>query len=75
MYIFTHLCISVVCHFSLENWSNLCLQREQENAMMRIKKQQAELEALKLHSLATEQEQAVQQDRKELEDIRNDLNR
>eukprot|EP00066_Takifugu_rubripes_P024411 XP_011613677.1 PREDICTED: centrosomal protein of 120 kDa isoform X2 [Takifugu rubripes] len=50
-------------------------QREQENAMMRLKKQQAELEALKLHSLATEQEQAVQQDRKELEDIRNDLNR
>lgn len=43
--------------------------------MMRLKKQQAELEALKLHSLATEQEQAVQQDRKELEDIRNDLNR
>lgn len=75
MYIFTHLCISVSCHFSFENGSNLCLQREQENAMMRLKKQQAELEALKLHSRAMEQEQAVQQDRKELEDIRNDLNR
>lgn len=76
MYIFTHLCISISCHLGFfENGSNLCLQREQENAMMRLKKQQAELEALKLHSLATEQEQAVQQDRKELEDIRNDLNR
>lgn len=75
MYIFTHLCISISCHFSFENVSNLCLQREQENAMTRLKKQQAELEALKLHSLAKEQEQAVQQDRKELEDIRNDLNR
>lgn len=43
--------------------------------MTRLKKQQAELEALKLRYLATEQEQAVQKDRKELEDIRNDLNR
>lgn len=50
-------------------------QREQENAMTRLKKQQAELEALKLRYLATEQKTAVQQDRKELEDIRNDLNR
>lgn len=58
-----------------QNWSNLCLQREQENAMTRLKKQQAELEALKLRYLATEQEQTVQKDRKELEDIRNDLNR
>uniref|UniRef100_H3CFR0 Centrosomal protein 120 n=1 Tax=Tetraodon nigroviridis TaxID=99883 RepID=H3CFR0_TETNG len=50
-------------------------QREQENAMTRLKKQQEELEALKLRYLATEQKAAVQQDRKELEDIRNDLNR
>ncbi|CAF92430.1 unnamed protein product, partial [Tetraodon nigroviridis] len=43
--------------------------------MTRLKKQQEELEALKLRYLATEQKAAVQQDRKELEDIRNDLNR
>lgn len=43
--------------------------------MTRLKKQQAELEALKVRYLATEQQAAVQQDRKELEDIRNDLNR
>lgn len=43
--------------------------------MTHLKKQQAELEAMKLRYLATEQKEAVQQDRKELEDIRNDLNR
>lgn len=43
--------------------------------MARLKKQQAELEALKLRYLATEQKEAVQQDRKELGEIRNDLNR
>ncbi|CAJ1069665.1 centrosomal protein of 120 kDa isoform X1 [Xyrichtys novacula] len=50
-------------------------QREQENAMTRLKKQQAELEAMRLRYLATEQKEAVQQDRQELEDIRNELNR
>ncbi|KAA8592409.1 hypothetical protein FQN60_017864 [Etheostoma spectabile] len=50
-------------------------QREQENAMTRLKKQQAELEAMRLRYLATEQKEAVHQDRKELEDIRNELNR
>ncbi|RVE68912.1 hypothetical protein OJAV_G00095900 [Oryzias javanicus] len=50
-------------------------QREQENAMTRLKKQQAELEALRLRYLATEEKEAVQQDRQELENIRNDLNR
>lgn len=53
----------------------MCLQREQENAIMRLKKQQAELEAMKLRYLASEQKEAVQQDRQELEDIRNELNR
>lgn len=54
---------------------SVCLQREQENALMRLKKQQAELEAMKLRYLASEQKEAVQQDRQELEDIRNELNR
>ncbi|XP_049907999.1 centrosomal protein of 120 kDa isoform X1 [Epinephelus moara] len=50
-------------------------QREQENAMTRLKKQQAELEAMRLRYLATEQKEAVNQDRQELDDIRNELNR
>ncbi|XP_044189124.1 centrosomal protein of 120 kDa [Thunnus albacares] len=50
-------------------------QREQENAMMRLKKQQAELEAMRLRYLATEEKEAVRQDRQELDDIRNELNR
>uniref|UniRef100_A0A3P9J054 Centrosomal protein 120 n=1 Tax=Oryzias latipes TaxID=8090 RepID=A0A3P9J054_ORYLA len=49
-------------------------QREQENAMTRLKKQQAELEALRLRYLATEEKEAVRQDRQELENIRNELN-
>uniref|UniRef100_A0A3Q2Q1Y4 Centrosomal protein 120 n=1 Tax=Fundulus heteroclitus TaxID=8078 RepID=A0A3Q2Q1Y4_FUNHE len=50
-------------------------QREQENAMGRLKKQQAELEAMRLRYLATEEKEAVRQDRQELDDIRNELNR
>ncbi|XP_070760372.1 centrosomal protein of 120 kDa [Enoplosus armatus] len=50
-------------------------QREQENAMTRLKKQQAELEAMRLRYLATEQKEAVQQDKQELDNIRNELNR
>ncbi|XP_067376776.1 centrosomal protein of 120 kDa isoform X3 [Channa argus] len=50
-------------------------QREQENAMNRLKKQQAELEAMRLRYLATEEKEVVRQDRQELEDIRNELNR
>ncbi|XP_070690215.1 centrosomal protein of 120 kDa [Pempheris klunzingeri] len=50
-------------------------QREQENAMTRLKKQQAELEAMRVRYLATEQKEAVQQDKQELDDIRNELNR
>lgn len=43
--------------------------------MTRLKKQQAELEAMRLRYLATEQKEMVQQDRQELDDIRNELNR
>ncbi|XP_038143058.1 centrosomal protein of 120 kDa [Cyprinodon tularosa] len=50
-------------------------QREQENAVARLKKQQAELEAMRLRYLATEEKEAVRQDRKELDQIRNQLNR
>ncbi|MEQ2165068.1 hypothetical protein GOODEAATRI_013275 [Goodea atripinnis] len=49
--------------------------REQENAMARLKKQQAELEAMRLRYLATEEKEAVRQDRQELDDIRNELSR
>lgn len=56
---------------------DLCVfvQREQENAMNRLKKQQAELEAMRLRYLATEEKEVVRQDRQELDDIRNELNR
>ncbi|MEQ2191617.1 hypothetical protein XENOCAPTIV_000063 [Xenoophorus captivus] len=43
--------------------------------MARLKKQQAELEAMRLRYLATEEKEAVRQDRQELDDIRNELNR
>lgn len=52
----------------------VCLQREQENAVARLKKQEAELEAMRLRYLATEEKEAVRQDRQELDDIRNQLN-
>ncbi|XP_056136157.1 centrosomal protein of 120 kDa [Lampris incognitus] len=50
-------------------------QREQENAMTRLKKQQAELEAMRLRYLATEEKEAVRTDRQELDSIKNELNR
>ncbi|XP_026178104.1 centrosomal protein of 120 kDa isoform X2 [Mastacembelus armatus] len=50
-------------------------QREQENAMTRLKKQQAELEAMRLRYLATEEKEVVRQNRQELDNIRNELNR
>lgn len=50
-------------------------QREQESAMTRLKQQQAELEAMRLRCLATEEKEAVRQDRQELDSIRNELNR
>uniref|UniRef100_A0A1A7X9R5 Centrosomal protein 120kDa n=1 Tax=Iconisemion striatum TaxID=60296 RepID=A0A1A7X9R5_9TELE len=50
-------------------------QREHENAVVRLKKQQEELEAMRLRYLATEEKEAVRQDLKELDSIRNELNR
>nr|XP_015815790.2 centrosomal protein of 120 kDa [Nothobranchius furzeri] len=50
-------------------------QREHENAMVCLKKQQAELEAMRLRYLATEEKEVVRQDLKELDSIRNELNR
>ncbi|XP_039508977.1 centrosomal protein of 120 kDa isoform X2 [Pimephales promelas] len=50
-------------------------QREQENAMTRLKKQQQELEHMRLRYLASEEKEAVTSDKHELQDIRNQLNR
>ncbi|XP_077073658.1 centrosomal protein of 120 kDa isoform X2 [Siphateles boraxobius] len=50
-------------------------QREQENAMTRLKKQQQELEHMRLRFLASEEKEAVTSDKHELQDIRNQLNR
>ncbi|KAM9858660.1 centrosomal protein of 120 kDa [Aulostomus maculatus] len=50
-------------------------QREQENAMTRLKKQQAELEAMRLRYLAAEEKEVIRQDRQELDATRNQLNR
>ncbi|KAM4615826.1 centrosomal protein of 120 kDa [Polymixia lowei] len=55
--------------------SRVSVGREQENAMTRLKKQQAELEAMRLRYLATEEKEAVRTDRQELDDIKNQLNR
>uniref|UniRef100_A0A8B9GIW5 Centrosomal protein of 120 kDa n=1 Tax=Amazona collaria TaxID=241587 RepID=A0A8B9GIW5_9PSIT len=50
-------------------------QREQENAMAHLKKQQQELEHMRLRYLAVEEKELGKPDRQELEDIRNELNR
>ncbi|KAK6313551.1 hypothetical protein J4Q44_G00168980 [Coregonus suidteri] len=50
-------------------------QREQESAMTRLKKQQQELETMRLRYLAAEEKEAVKSEKHELEDIRNELNR
>ncbi|CAM4719851.1 unnamed protein product [Leuciscus chuanchicus] len=50
-------------------------QREQENAMTRLKKQQQELEHMRLRYLASEEKEAVTSEKHELQDIRNQLNR
>ncbi|XP_028911770.1 centrosomal protein of 120 kDa isoform X1 [Ornithorhynchus anatinus] len=50
-------------------------QREQENAMARLKKQQEELEHMRLRYLAAEEKDTVKTERQELLDIRNKLNR
>ncbi|NXJ03168.1 CE120 protein, partial [Odontophorus gujanensis] len=49
-------------------------QREQENAMARLKRQQQELEHMRLCYLAAEEKELGKTDRQELEDIRNELN-
>uniref|UniRef100_A0A671L070 Centrosomal protein of 120 kDa n=1 Tax=Sinocyclocheilus anshuiensis TaxID=1608454 RepID=A0A671L070_9TELE len=50
-------------------------QREQENAMTRLKKQQQELEHMRLRYMAAEEKEAVKNEKHELQDIRNELNR
>lgn len=50
-------------------------KREQESAMARLKKQQQELEHMRLRYLAAEEKELGKTDRQELEDIRNELNR
>ncbi|XP_074711349.1 centrosomal protein of 120 kDa isoform X2 [Strix uralensis] len=50
-------------------------QREQENAMAHLKKQQQELEHMRLRYLAAEEKELGKTERQELEDIRNELNR
>ncbi|XP_036259135.1 centrosomal protein of 120 kDa isoform X3 [Molothrus ater] len=50
-------------------------QREQENAMAHLKKQQQELEHMRLRYLAAEEKKLEKTDQQELEDIRNELNR
>lgn len=50
-------------------------QREQESQMARLKKQQEELEQMRLRYLASEEKDTVKTERQELLDIRNELNR
>ncbi|NWT50705.1 CE120 protein, partial [Erythrocercus mccallii] len=50
-------------------------QREQENAMAYLKKQQQELEHMRLRYLAAEEKELGKTDRQELEHIRNEFNR
>uniref|UniRef100_A0A673HLT8 Centrosomal protein 120 n=1 Tax=Sinocyclocheilus rhinocerous TaxID=307959 RepID=A0A673HLT8_9TELE len=50
-------------------------RREQENAMTRLKKQQQELQHMRLRYLAAEDKEAVKNEKHELQDIRNELNR
>lgn len=49
--------------------------REQESQMARLKKQQEELEQMRLRYLAAEEKDTVKTERQELLDIRNELNR
>lgn len=43
--------------------------------MIRLKKQQQELEHMRLRYLAAEEKEAVKNEKQELQDIRNELNR
>lgn len=53
----------------------VCFKREQESQMARLKKQQEELEQMRLRYLASEEKDTVNTERQELLDIRNELNR
>ncbi|KAF5913499.1 hypothetical protein HPG69_017117 [Diceros bicornis minor] len=53
----------------------LSFKREQESQMARLKKQQEELEQMRLRYLAAEEKDTVKTERQELLDIRNELNR
>lgn len=50
-------------------------QREQDVARAQLKKQQQELEHMRLRYLAAEEKDVVQAEKKELEDIKNQLNK
>uniref|UniRef100_UPI00358EFD77 centrosomal protein of 120 kDa isoform X2 n=1 Tax=Myxine glutinosa TaxID=7769 RepID=UPI00358EFD77 len=50
-------------------------QREQENALTRLRKQQDELEHLRLRYLAAEEREVVRTDQQDLEVLKNELNR
>lgn len=59
---------------TLEIWL-VSFKREQESQMARLKKQQEELEQMRLRYLAAEEKDTVKTERQELLDIRNELNR
>lgn len=50
-------------------------QKEQATAKAELKRQQQELEHMRLRYLAAEEKEVVKSDKKELEDIKNELNR
>lgn len=50
-------------------------QREQETAMIRLRRQEQELEQMRLRYLAAEEKEAVKTDKQQLEDVKNELNR
>ncbi|KAK7831333.1 hypothetical protein U0070_024621 [Myodes glareolus] len=54
---------------------SVSFKREQESQMARLKKQQEELEQMRLRYLAAEEKETVRTEQQELLDIRNELNR
>ncbi len=50
-------------------------QREQTAAKVQLKRQQQELEHMRLRYLAAEEKEVVKSERRELEEIKNELNR
>jgi DNA gyrase/topoisomerase IV subunit A len=65
------MCILTVVHASFF----VSFKREQESQMARLKKQQEELEQMRLRYLAAEEKETVRTEQQELLDIRNELNR